>query len=57
MGTNNCRLLIASPSKLGYFKVIDAFSSIVRLREGLISNGFLNTQAMDRAIEALKVCC
>ncbi|WP_406603943.1 Ppx/GppA phosphatase family protein [Bartonella gliris] len=56
LGTNNCRLLIASPSKPGYFKVVDAFSRIVRLGEGLVSNGFLNAQAMDRAIEALKVC-
>ncbi|MGF7157462.1 Ppx/GppA phosphatase family protein [Bartonella heixiaziensis] len=56
LGTNNCRLLIASPSKPGYFKVVDAFSRIVRLGEGLVSNGFLNTQAMDRTIEALKVC-
>ncbi|WP_019220002.1 Ppx/GppA phosphatase family protein [Bartonella florencae] len=56
LGTNNCRLLIASPSKPGYFHVVDAFSRIVRLGEGLVNNGFLNTQAMDRAIEALKIC-
>ncbi|PIT70722.1 Ppx/GppA phosphatase family protein [Bartonella tribocorum] len=56
LGTNNCRLLIASPSKPGYFRVVDAFSRIVRLGEGLINNGFLNAQAMDRAIEALKIC-
>ncbi|GAA4663779.1 Ppx/GppA phosphatase family protein [Bartonella pachyuromydis] len=56
LGTNNCRLLIASPSKPGYFRVVDAFSRIVRLGEGLVNNGYLNTQAMDRTIEALKVC-
>ncbi|UNE54518.1 Ppx/GppA phosphatase family protein [Bartonella machadoae] len=56
LGTNNCRLLIASPSKPGYFHVVDAFSRIVRLGEGLVNNGFLHTQAMDRAIEALKIC-
>lgn len=56
LGTNNCRLLIASPSKPGYFRVVDAFSRIVRLGEGLINNGLLKTQAMDRAIEALKIC-
>ncbi|WP_455479534.1 Ppx/GppA phosphatase family protein [Bartonella sp. B23] len=56
LGTNNCRLLIASPSKLGYFKVVDAFSRIVRLGEGLVNNGFLNAKAMNRAIEALKIC-
>ncbi|WP_208436307.1 Ppx/GppA phosphatase family protein [Bartonella phoceensis] len=56
LGTNNCRLLIASPSKPGYFHVVDAFSRIVRLGEGLVNNGFLSAQAMDRAIEALKIC-
>ncbi|WP_455482185.1 Ppx/GppA phosphatase family protein [Bartonella sp. B35(2025)] len=56
LGTNNCRLLIASPSKPGHFRVVDTFSRIVRLGEGLVSSGFLNTQAMDRAIEALKIC-
>lgn len=56
LGTNNCRLLIASPSKPGHFRVVDTFSRIVRLGEGLVNNGFLNAQAMDRAIEALKIC-
>lgn len=39
LGTNNCRLLIASPSKPGHFRVVDAFSRIVRLGEGLVKNG------------------
>ena len=56
LGTNNCRLLIASPTKPGHFRVIDAFSRIVRLGEGLGRTGALNEKAMDRAIEALKVC-
>lgn len=56
LGTNNCRLLIASPSTPGSFRVVDAFSRIVRLGEGLESSGFLSSQAMDRTIEALKVC-
>ncbi|WP_019222136.1 Ppx/GppA phosphatase family protein [Bartonella rattaustraliani] len=56
LGTNNCRLLIASPRKPGCFRVVDAFSRIIRWGEGLIDNVFLNTQAMDRAIEALKIC-
>ncbi len=56
LGTNNCRLLIAAPTKPGYFRVVDAFSRIVRLGEGLVNNGFLNIRAMDRAIEALKIC-
>jgi exopolyphosphatase / guanosine-5'-triphosphate,3'-diphosphate pyrophosphatase len=57
LGTNNCRLLIAAPTKPGQFRVIDAFSRIVRLGEGLTASGRLSDAAMDRAIEALKICC
>lgn len=56
LGTNNCRLLVAQPTRPGQFRVVDAFSRIVRLGEGLGSSGMLSTDAMDRAIEALKVC-
>lgn len=56
LGTNNCRLLVAVPTRPGQFRVIDAFSRIVRLGEGLSVTGRLNPAAMDRAIEALKVC-
>lgn len=56
LGTNNCRLLIAAPTRPGQFRVIDAFSRIVRLGEGLTSTGRLGDAAMDRAIEALKIC-
>lgn len=56
LGTNNCRLLIAAPTKPGQFRVVDAFSRIVRLGEGLTANGRLGDAAMDRAIEALKIC-
>jgi exopolyphosphatase/guanosine-5'-triphosphate,3'-diphosphate pyrophosphatase len=56
LGTNNCRLLVAIPTKPGHFRVIDAFSRIVRLGEGLTSTGRLHDAAMDRAIEALKIC-
>lgn len=56
LGTNNCRLLIAAPTRPGYFHVVDAFSRIVRLGEGLSRTGRLNENAMERAIEALKVC-
>ena len=56
LGTNNCRLLVAVPGRPGQFRVIDAFSRIVRLGEGLAANGRLSNIAMDRAIEALKVC-
>ncbi len=55
LGTNNCRLLIARPSG-EHFVVIDAFSRVVRLGEGLAQSGRLSDEAMDRAVEALRVC-
>lgn len=55
LGTNNCRLLIARRTSDG-FKVIDAYSRIVRLGEGLARTGALSDAAMVRAIEALKIC-
>jgi exopolyphosphatase/guanosine-5'-triphosphate,3'-diphosphate pyrophosphatase len=55
LGTNNCRLLIARPTD-GGFTVIDAFSRIVRLGEGLARSGTLSDEAMDRAVGALSVC-
>lgn len=55
LGTNNCRLLIARASHDG-FTVVDAFSRVVRLGEGLAATGKMSEEAMDRAIEALSVC-
>lgn len=55
LGTNNCRLLVARPRGEG-FRVVDAFSRIVRLGEGLGTSGSLSRAAMDRTVEALKVC-
>lgn len=55
LGTNNCRLLIASPRGRG-FRVFDAFSRIVRLGEGMSSSGALSEAAMTRTIEALAIC-
>lgn len=55
LGTNNCRLLIARPSRDG-FRVIDAFSRIVRLGEGLHASGELSEAAIERTIDALHVC-
>jgi exopolyphosphatase/guanosine-5'-triphosphate,3'-diphosphate pyrophosphatase len=56
LGTNNCRLLVAMPSYHGRFRIVDAFSRIVRLGEGLTASGRLSDAAMDRAVEALKIC-
>ncbi len=55
LGTNNCRLLIAKPAPDG-FRVIDAFSRIVRLGESVGTTGRLSEAAMERTVEALKVC-
>ena len=55
LGTNNCRLLIARPDD-GTFTVLDAFSRVVRLGEGLGQTGRLSQPAMDRAVAALAIC-
>ncbi|SDA33767.1 exopolyphosphatase / guanosine-5'-triphosphate,3'-diphosphate pyrophosphatase [Sphingomonas sp. NFR15] len=55
LGTNNCRLLIVRPQGAG-FAVIDAFSRIVRLGEGLASSGRLSDAAIERTVAALKIC-
>lgn len=55
LGTNNCRLLIAAPTRSG-FRVVEAYSRIVRLGEGLSQTGELGEAAMERALAALTVC-
>ncbi len=55
LGTNNCRLLVAEPVRDG-FRVVDSFSRIVRLGEGVAQNGRLGADAMERAIGALHIC-
>jgi exopolyphosphatase/guanosine-5'-triphosphate,3'-diphosphate pyrophosphatase len=55
LGTNNCRLLIGVPST-GGFRVLDSFSRIVRLGEGLQGSGLLSVAAMERALAALHAC-
>ena len=55
LGTNNCRLLIARPSGEN-FTVIDAFSRVVRLGDGLAASGRLSDAAMERTLAALTVC-
>ncbi|HYS47052.1 MAG TPA: Ppx/GppA phosphatase family protein [Rhizomicrobium sp.] len=61
LGTNNCRLLIAAPALAsagsnGSFRVVDSFSRIVRLGEGVSQTGLLSEAALDRTIAALKIC-
>jgi exopolyphosphatase/guanosine-5'-triphosphate,3'-diphosphate pyrophosphatase len=55
LGTNNCRLLVARPSRRG-FQVVDAFSRIIRLGEGVSQSRRLSDAAIERTLEALKVC-
>ncbi|HEY0626996.1 MAG TPA: Ppx/GppA phosphatase family protein [Allosphingosinicella sp.] len=55
LGTNNCRLLVARPSDNG-FVVVDAFSRVVRLGEGLAKSGRISDDAIERALSALSVC-
>jgi len=56
LGTNNCRLLMAAPDGAGGLKVVDGFSRIVRLGEGLAHTGRLSEGAMARAYQALVAC-
>jgi exopolyphosphatase/guanosine-5'-triphosphate,3'-diphosphate pyrophosphatase len=46
---------VARPSRRG-FLVIDAFSRIIRLGEGVLRSGHLSDAAMNRTVEALKIC-
>src|SRR6476659_435971 len=55
LGTNNCRLLVARPTGDG-FRVVDAFSRIIRLGEGVSGSGRLSEAAIVRAVEALGIC-
>jgi exopolyphosphatase/guanosine-5'-triphosphate,3'-diphosphate pyrophosphatase len=56
LGSNNCRLLIARPFSDGELRIVDSFSRIVRLGEGVASSGRLSEEALTRTIAALKIC-
>src|ERR1700716_1848941 len=55
LGTNNCRLLIACPTG-DSFRVVDSFSRIIRLGEGISATGCISDAAIERAIIALSIC-
>jgi exopolyphosphatase / guanosine-5'-triphosphate,3'-diphosphate pyrophosphatase len=55
LGTNNCRLLIAKPGRNG-LRVVDAYSRIVRLGEGLAASNMLSDESQERTVAALKIC-
>jgi len=56
LGTNNCRLLVGAPTPAGSFRVLDSYSRVVRLGEGLAAHGRLSEGAMERALTALQTC-
>ena len=55
LGTNNCRLLIARDMGSS-FRIIDSYSRVVRLGQGLAATGELSQSSMDAAVEAIAVC-
>ena len=55
LGTNSCRLVIAAPTTTS-FRVVETYSKVVRLGEGIIQNNELSQAAMKRTVQALKVC-
>lgn len=55
LGTNNCRLLVAQ-RVTGGFRVVDSYSRIVRLGDGLGATGKLSDAAMKRTLDALMTC-
>jgi exopolyphosphatase/guanosine-5'-triphosphate,3'-diphosphate pyrophosphatase len=55
LGTNNCRLLVAAPAG-DSFRVIDSFSRIIRLGEGVSTTGLISDAAINRAVAALSIC-
>ena len=55
LGTNSCRLVIASPTPTS-FRIVETFSKITRLGEGIINDNELSRAAIKRTVGALKVC-
>jgi exopolyphosphatase / guanosine-5'-triphosphate,3'-diphosphate pyrophosphatase len=55
LGTNSCRMLIATPDR-GHFRVVDAFAKSVRLGSGLERTGHLSRGAIGRTLAALEIC-
>lgn len=55
LGTSSCRMLAAVPAA-GGFRVVDSFSRVVRLGEGLMGRDQLGAAAMERAAAALRAC-
>jgi exopolyphosphatase/guanosine-5'-triphosphate,3'-diphosphate pyrophosphatase len=61
LGTNNCRLLIAHPNFRSTangraLNVVDSYSRVVKLGEGMVGSGKLSKEAMNRARDSLLHC-
>lgn len=55
LGTNSCRLLIARVDGQT-FRIVDSFSRVVRLGEGVQTSALLTEEAIDRTLDALRIC-
>ena len=55
LGTNSCRMLIATPNG-AQFRIVDAFAKSVRLGADLERTGALSRASIERTIRALQVC-
>lgn len=55
LGTTSCRLVIATPTPTS-FRIVETFSKVTRLGEGIIKENELTKTAVKRTIVALKVC-
>lgn len=55
LGTTSCRLVIASPTPTS-FRIVETFSKVTRLGEGIINDNELSRVAIKRTVNALKVC-
>lgn len=55
LGTTSCRLVIATPTPSS-FRIVETFSKVTRLGEGIIKDNELSRPAIKRTVGALKVC-
>ena len=56
LGTTSCRLVLANPTPTGSFKIVETFSKVTKLGEGIINNEKLSNAAIKRTVNALKIC-
>ena len=54
LGTNNCRCYIARITPDGQTDIVESYSDIVKLGDGLAITGYVNERAQNRTLHALK---